>query len=155
MPEPLTAIEGAWHGTSRTWFQPGELTDESSFEATARPLAAGGAFLIEYASSMQGAPLEGALLIGDAPEEDAGRAIAWVDSFHSPALMHLQPSATTEALLVSAEGSYSAGDEGPPWGWRIEIALEDGGATLAIRHYNIVPGHDAYLGVEWLATRSS
>jgi hypothetical protein len=159
MPDgPFDAIEGAWRGTARTWVQPGELTDESPFEATVRPAAAGAAVIIEYESSMQGAPLEGTLLIADAPAEGAGRAIAWVDSFHSPALMTLEPTeATTPSagLIASVEGTYSAGDDGPPWGWRIEIAVEDGATTLAIRHHNIVPGHDPYLGVEWLATRSS
>jgi len=34
---PLAAIDGDWRGSARTWFEPGQLTDESTFEATARP----------------------------------------------------------------------------------------------------------------------
>lgn len=145
---------GAWRGTARTWFEPGVPGNDAAFEAQARSVAGGLLTLIEYDSTIEGARLDGVLLVGRDPSSGE-TTIEWADTFHQPSVMHLRGEPTDPGepgAPLSALGSYEA-PEGPPWGWRIEVSLEDEDATLAIRHFNVPPGGEPGLGVEFVASR--
>jgi hypothetical protein len=60
----IHALEGDWEGTTRTWFEPDVLGDESLWRGSIRP-ALGGLFAIhEYTGTLVGEPLVGMAIIG-------------------------------------------------------------------------------------------
>ena len=55
----LKSLVGSWAGTCRTWFEPGELADESQVKGTIRPLLDSRFFRHEYEGTIQGRPRHG------------------------------------------------------------------------------------------------
>ena len=150
LPSPLTQLVGSWKGQTRTWFMPGELADESTWEGTFRLVLSGRFLMHEYSGSLQGNPLEGIALIGF-NEQRQRFEMAWVDSFHNgQAIMFSVGGAKGDPFTVL--GSFPDFSGGPDWGWRTQIDLLDAD-HLTIRHYTITPQGEEGLGVETVYTR--
>ncbi len=50
--ELLKSLAENWEGTCRTWFEPGQLADESQVKGTIHPLLGGTFWRHEYAGTM-------------------------------------------------------------------------------------------------------
>ncbi|WP_225412733.1 DUF1579 domain-containing protein [Stigmatella hybrida] len=131
----LAQLAGQYEGTTRLWFEPDRLADESPCRGTLRPVAGGRFLLHEYEGSFQGKPLSGMAFIAYHLDMDRYE-VAWLDSFHTgTSLMFSTGAGSSPGLAVL--GSYGA-PSGPPWGWRTEIHQPSADA-LVITHYNIPP----------------
>jgi hypothetical protein len=141
----LGSFVGSWTGTTRTWFEPEELLDESETSGTVRAVLDGRFVVHEYAGMLQGKPTAGHAVVGF--ELDRDRFVcAWIDSAHMTTAVMLSVGATGVRDEVSVLGSYDVPD-GPAWGWRttFESLSAD---ELLVSHYNVPPDAPAYLGVE-------
>ncbi|MFA6467302.1 MAG: DUF1579 domain-containing protein [Bacteroidota bacterium] len=141
----LAQLVGTWEGTTKTFFEPGILADESPWIGTLRPILGGMFILHEYHGSLQGNPLNGTALYGYAVGLHQFQS-AWVDSFHNgTVIMYSQGSNHDDRFNVL--GSYHVPDGSPPWGWRTEIFKPESD-QLIIRMYNITPDGEESLAVE-------
>jgi len=141
----LGALVGDWAGTTRTWFRPGELADESSTSGTVRAILGGRFVVQEYRGSIDGEELEGQATIGF----DVARnrfVCVWVDSFHTGTAVMLSEGAPGVTDEISVLGHYDAA-EGPPWGWRTSLGQSSPDA-LVVEQFNVPPGGEEYLAVE-------
>lgn len=141
---------GNWKGTSRTWFEPDVLSDESSVEGKVYQ-ALGGLFVIhEYTASLQGKEHSGLMIVGASFSEEKFQT-AWIDSFHNGTNI-LFSEGKMEEGIYSVLGSYAAGSPDVRWGWR--TTLEQPNAdTLIMTMYNIQPGEPEAKAVEFAYTR--
>ena len=146
----LAALVGNWKGTTKTWFEPEKLTDESAWRGEFKLVLDGRFLLYTYQGSLQGEPLEGIALLGYNTQR--GRyEMAWVDSFHNgPAIMFSHGGDTEGAFNVL--GSFPTGPDSPDWGWRTEIIPQENG-ELIITHYGITPEGQEWKGVETVYAR--
>jgi hypothetical protein len=135
----LGRLVGAWAGTTRTWFEPDRLADESPCRGRFRLVLDGRFVVHEYEGLLQGKPLFGMAIIGY--HIDASRyTMAWVDSFHmGTATMHSQGEPRPHGFSVL--GHYDV-PQSEPWGWRTELHLTEDD-RLTITAYNIPPQKDA------------
>jgi len=144
----FSQLAGDWVGTSRTWFEPGQLADESPIEGSIR-LILGGRFAVhEYRFQLQGESFEGLAILGfDIYKQRY--TCAWVDSAHNGTtiMLSLSPAGEGPLPVPSVLGSYPDGVGGPDWGWRTEFAV-DGPDNITIRHYNITPDGEEAIAVE-------
>ena len=141
----LGNLVGEWEGTTRTWFEPDVLADESPTRATVRPILAGRFLLYEYQGSLIGQPMQGLAIIGyDIPQEIY--QMAWVDNQHmGTAIMFSEGEG--DAGQVSVTGGYVDPAGGPPWGWRTEFELLDPDHFI-VTAYNITPKGDEAKAIE-------
>ncbi|RKH30257.1 DUF1579 domain-containing protein [Corallococcus sicarius] len=142
----LTQCVGEWEGTSRTWFEPGKLGDESPISGTIRSVLDGRFVVHEYTSSLGGKPLTGTATLGYHLD---GRqfTMAWVDTFHVGSdIMSLQGEAGVSDRF-SVSGSYFTGEQSPRWGWRIDME-RTGPDALVITHFNVEPGQAPQKAIE-------
>ena len=134
----LSRLVGEWEGTSRTWFEPGKLADESPITGSFRPVLDGRFVAHEYEGILQGKPLVGMAIHGYATERKKF-VTAWIDRFHMGTdIMLSDGEVGAEANRFSVLGSYGDPSSGPRWGWRTEIELM-GDEAMTITHYNIDP----------------
>ncbi len=78
----LTSLEGNWKGTTKVWFEPGVLADESPCEGTIKIVLGGRFVMHEYTGSLEQKPVEGIALYGYSIANQEWQA-AWIDSFHN------------------------------------------------------------------------
>lgn len=148
----LQALTGSWQGTTKTWFEPGVLADESDMKGTIKPIL-GGAFLLhEYQGSLNGKPFEGIAIYGfDIPNNTFQSA--WIDSFHMGTGLMVSNGTPTENGF-SVLGQYSVPEYPAPWNWRTTAELTDPD-TLIITAYNISPEGEEDKATETIYKRVS
>jgi hypothetical protein len=132
----LQAMAGSWTGTTKTWFEPETVADESPMTGTIRPVLGGRFLMHEYQGSLSGKPFEGIAIYGFDLGNNAFQS-AWVDSFHmSTGIMFSQGGEVGNGFSVL--GSYGGEGIPTPWGWRtvLELVSPD---ELIITAYNISP----------------
>jgi hypothetical protein len=141
----LHAYTGEWEGTTKTWFEPGVLADESPMKGRIKSVLNGRFILHEYNGSLSGKPFEGIAIFGYSLSHKKYQC-AWVDSFHmGTAIMFSTGDELPGKMAVT--GAYGAGADGAPeWGWRTEMELK--ADTLIITAYNISPAGDEAKAVE-------
>lgn len=146
----LVRMAGEWQGTTKVWFGPEQLADESPQRGSIRVVAGGRFMLHEYDGAFQGESQQGVALYGVHLDANACE-IAWVDSFHTGTSI-LFSSSPAAAGRFAALGSYDDGAGGPSWGWRTSIDQPDAD-HLVIRMFNIPPQDEEVLAVETCYTR--
>lgn len=132
------ALEGTWEGTSKIWLEPGKLYNDSPIRGTFERVLNGNFLRHTYASGLvfEGVKHRGEETLSFSPESEAFE-VAWIDTFHmAHGIMHSTGSASEGGFTV--KGSYGAGPDNPPWGWRTvyQVADED---HLTITAYNVTP----------------
>ncbi|MBO9615447.1 MAG: DUF1579 domain-containing protein [Dyadobacter sp.] len=132
----LLTLTGNWQGTTKTWFEPNVLADESEMKGTIKAILGGRFLLHEYQGSLNGKSFDGVAIFGfDIANNNA--QCAWVDSFHMGTGMMLSNGTPTENGF-SVLGQYSVPEYPNPWNWRTTAELTDPD-TLIITAYNISP----------------
>ena len=99
----LNKLAGNWAGIVKTWFEPGEVADESPVQGAMRLVFYGKFIIHEYTGSFGGKPLEGLAIIGYDLNTQRLQC-AWIDSFHNG----------TAIMFSQAKG------EGPSWSLRAD-----------------------------------
>lgn len=134
--EILKKLIGKWEGTSRTWFQPEKLADESKVTGEFVSVLDGRFVRHVYEGSMKGKPRRGEELIAFNSMTKSFQT-SWVDDFHmNYAIMFSRGEATERGFKV--RGDYDVGKDQPKWGWRTEYEFVDDN-QLIITAYNIHP----------------
>ncbi len=134
--ELLKTLIGKWEGTSRTWFQPGKLADESEITGEFVDVLDGRFVRHTYESTIQGKPRHGEELIAFNSITKSFQ-LSWVDDFlMNYAIMFSQGESTESGFKV--QGEYDVGEDQPRWSWRTEYELVDDD-HLTITAYNIHP----------------
>jgi hypothetical protein len=142
-------ICGTWEGKAKTYFKPNELADESTIRGTIRELLDGLFLLHEYEGTLMGEKMLGLAIYGYNENKDQFE-IAWINNAHMGSEIMLSTGKNTDGeFLVNSE--YEAGGE--IWGWKTILELIEPN-NLIIRHFNITPKGQEYLGVEIEYNRS-
>ncbi len=144
----LQSLCGHYRGEVRTWFDPTAEPDIGRGELHVSAVAGGRWLRFEQAGTVAGTQHAGELLLGF--HADAAQfEVSWVDSFHTgSAIMHSLGDLRDDGR-ISVTGSYQAGPE--RWGWRTEIATDDG---LIVRSFNITPAGEESRAIEARWTRA-
>lgn len=134
--ELLKSLVGSWEGTSHTWFEPGELADESQVKGEIRPILDGRFFRHTYEATIQGRPRHGEETIAWNSMTKRFQ-ISWIDDFHmNYAIMFSEGEPTDRGFVVT--GNYDVAPNVPPWGWRTVFEVIDDD-HLTITAYNVAP----------------
>lgn len=146
----LSVLIGSWKGTTKTWFEPGVVADESEITGIFRPVLGGRFVMHEYRGSLNGKRFEGIAIYGyDIPNDTF--QCTWMDSFHMGTGIMLSNGKATENGS-SVLGSYGGPGIPVPWGWRTVTELIHPDA-LVITAYNISPEGQEDKATETVYTR--
>lgn len=134
----LNRLVGEWTGTTKTWFEPDQLADESPISGTMRLVLDGLFILHEYTGSLQGKPLSGMAIYGYHLGLEKFQS-AWIDSFHNgSAIMFSEGKRKTQEFNMLGSYAYVTPETEQHWGWRTEIeVLSDD--QVRITAYNVSP----------------
>jgi len=134
----LSLLEGSWEGTTKTWFDPEKLEDESPISGTMRLILEGRFILHEYKTSFGGKPITGMALYGFNLDLQKFQC-AWIDSFHNnSAIMFSEGKKGDPEMRVLGGYAYITPEVEQHWGWRTHIEMV-GDNQLLIAAFNITP----------------
>ena len=134
----LSRLVGQWKGTTKTWYDPSKLEDESPINGTMRPILDGKFILHEYKGSFGEKPITGMAIYGYHLELGKFQC-AWIDSFHNgTAIMFSEGNKGEKDISVLGSYTYVTPEMEQHWGWRtnIEFISDD---EIVITAYNISP----------------
>lgn len=125
---------GSWRGHKLLWMRPDDepARSDATLEITPNELT--------YTWAYEGTPHTGVMRLS---ERDGQAIVEWKDSFHASTGMRFEGTADAGGFVVN--GSYSDGQGGPDWGWRIEFTA---GALPVVRMFNILPSGEEALAVD-------
>lgn len=145
----LSKMIGEWEGTTKTWFDPAKLEDESPISGTMRLILDGRFILHEYKSSFGEKPIAGMAIYGYNIDLQKFQC-AWIDSFHNgSAIMFSQGNKGDSQINVLGSYAYVTPDTEQHWGWRTNIEMVTD-TEMIITAFNISPE-----GVETKATETT
>lgn len=130
----LAALCGEFEGEARTWFQPEELADTSTWKGSITPILGGRFVVLSYEGRLKDDKIAGQMTIGYHFDRERWEA-AWADRFHTgSSLMYFTGD---DAEKIAFYGTYPAG-EGPDWGWRTLFETPDAD-TVRMTMWNVMP----------------
>ena len=136
----LSGLEGAWEGTTKTWFEPDKIADESPVKGTMKLILEGRFIMHEYKGQFGDKPLEGIAIYGY--HLGLGKfQSAWIDSFHNgSAIMFSEGKRGEDTFNINMLGSYAyvTPEAEQHWGWRTEIEIVND-KLVKITAYNVSP----------------
>ncbi len=148
----LARLEGAWEGTAKVWFEPGDPVDESPVLGNMRLILDGRFIMHGYKGSFGGKPLEGLAIYGCNLETGKIQA-TWIDSFHTGcAMIFSEGKKGDDKLAMLGSYAYVTPETEQHWGWRTEIEILNDD-ELKITAYNISPGGEEARATETWYTR--
>ena len=134
----LSRLVGEWEGSSKTWFEPTAVADESPVRGSMRLVLDGRFILHEYSGSFAGKPLQGMTIFGYHLGLKKFQS-ALIDSFHNDtALMFSEGMRGSEDFKVLGSYAYVTPEAEQHWGWRTELEILSDDEVL-ITAYNISP----------------
>ena len=134
----LSRLAGSWQGRVKTWFEPGNLADESDMYGTMRLILDGKFIMHEYQGSFGDKPLQGFAIYGYNLDLQKYQ-FAWIDSFHNgTAIMFSQGNKGDQQFNTIGSYAYVTPELEQHWGWRTEMEFVSDDELL-ITAYNISP----------------
>jgi len=134
----LTKLVGEWKGTTKTWFDPSKLEDESPINGTMRLVLDGRFIMHEYQSSFGDQSLSGIAIFGYDLNTQKFQC-AWMDTFHNgTAIMFSKGSKGDEGINVLGSYAYITPETEQHWGWRTQLEMISDNEMM-ITAFNISP----------------
>ena len=134
----LSRLEGKWKGSSKVWFDPSKLEDDSPISGEMKTILDGRFILHDYKTNFKEKPITGMAIIGY--HLDLGKfQVAWIDSFHNgSAIMFSEGKKGDPNLSVLGSYAYVTPEMEQHWGWRTEIEIVSDDQVI-ITAFNISP----------------
>ncbi len=132
----LHKICGEWEGSTKTWFEPNQLSDESPMRGTIKSILGGRFIMHEYKGKLGDKDFDGVAIMGYSFVEDKFEC-AWVDSFHMGTGI-LFSQGVKEDKPFSVSGTYGVKGYPERWGWKTEITIVNDNEII-ITAYNVSP----------------
>jgi hypothetical protein len=146
MTTPYDVPLGEGTGTYEFRLMPTDEFEGGTSTVSVTGAAHGRAVLVTYTwEHAQDGPQEGTLMLG-LPGEDGAVTAAWVDSWHQRDVVSLTG-------IRTATGATVAYEYAPGWTWEIEVAVDAGNLSLAMR--NGVPASEDGPATRYDAMRAS
>ena len=134
----LSRLVGNWEGTTKVWFEPNVVRDESPVKASMKLILEGRFILHEYTGSLGGKPLEGLAIYGYHLGLKKYQS-AWIDSFHNgSAIMFSEGTKAADGMNVLGSYAYVTPETEQHWGWRTELSVVSDDEVV-FTAYNISP----------------
>jgi hypothetical protein len=134
----LSRLVGDWKGTTKTWFDPSKLEDESPITGTMRLILDGRFIMHEYQSSFGDQSLSGIAIYGFDLNTQKYQC-AWMDTFHNgTAIMFSKGNKGEEGINVLGSYAYITPETEQHWGWRTQLDIISD-SEIMITAYNISP----------------
>ena len=150
----LSKMVGIWKGTTKTWFDPAKLEDESPITGTMRSILDGRFIMHEYQSSFGDKPITGMAIYGYNLDLQKFQC-AWIDSFHNGSAIMFSEGKKGDAQINILGGyTYITPEEEQHWGWRTQIEMAND-TEMVITAFNISPQGEETKATETVYKKST
>ena len=134
----LSKMVGEWKGTTKTWFDPAKLEDESPINGTMRFILDDRFIIHEYHSRFGDKPITGMAIYGYNLDLQKFQC-SWIDTFHNgSAIMFSQGNKGDAHINVLGSYAYITAEVEQHWGWRTHIEMVSD-VEMVITAFNISP----------------